>query len=203
MGDFPPYDSSDEDDDDGLSALNYSYGDDASADDSSLDALGGYPAGDTSGYSGGTDGYAAADEIFGGGDAYESADDHGAGLDALDEEEEDEAPAVPLFVVANPPGTVTVTTFMDGRVQRIELSPKVVDMTEADLAEEIRVVADLAADEARSAQYSVMLEGLRRHGHDDVATRDFLTRDMGLPSPEQVDATRAQIFSTRYGVDHG
>jgi hypothetical protein len=48
-----------------------------------------------------------------------------------------------------------------------------------------------------------MLEGMREHGHDDAATRDFLTRDLDLLTPEQADDARAQVFSTRYGGDHG
>ncbi|MDT5064172.1 MAG: hypothetical protein QOK02_327 [Mycobacterium sp.] len=112
------------------------------------------------------------------------------------------APSVPLFTVTNPPGTVTVTTFMDGRVNRIDLSPKVVTMTETNLADEIVVIARLATQDARSAQYSFMLEGMREQGHDDFATHDFLTRDLDLPSPDQARAARAQVFATRYASNH-
>jgi hypothetical protein len=128
------------------------------------------------------------------------------GLDALptdDVENQDEELATPLFTVTNPPETVTVTAFMDGRVHRIALSPRATDTTERDLADEILVIADLAAQQAKSAQYSFMLAGMREHGHDDAATRDFLTRDLNLPTPEQADDARAQVFSTRYGGDHG
>jgi hypothetical protein len=119
-----------------------------------------------------------------------------------DSEELDEATPVPVFTVTNPPGTVTVTTFMDGRVHRIDLSPKASTMTETNLADEILVIARLATQDARSAQYAFMLEGMREQGHDDIATRDFLSRDLDLPSPEQADAARASIFSTRYTGDH-
>jgi hypothetical protein len=114
---------------------------------------------------------------------------------------DDELP-VPVFTVTNPPGTVTVTTFMDGRVQQIDLSPKVTTLTESMLAEEIVVVARLATQDARAAQYSFMLEGMREQGHDDVATRDFLQRDLDLPSPEQAIAARAAVFAERYRGDH-
>lgn len=114
---------------------------------------------------------------------------------------DDELP-VPVFTVRNPPGTVTVTTFMDGRVQQIDLSPKVTTLTESMLAEEIVVVARLATQDARAAQYSFMLEGMRQQGHDNVATRDFLERDLDLPSPEQAIAARAAVFAERYGGDH-
>jgi len=126
-------------------------------------------------------------------------------LDAIDprpyDAEDDELP-VPLFTVTNPPGTVTVTTSMDGRVNRIDLSPKATTMTETNLADEIVVIAGLATQDARSAQYSFMLEGMRQQGHENVATHDFLTRDLDLPSPDQAQAARAQVFATRYASNH-
>ena len=106
--------------------------------------------------------------------------------------------AVPMFTVTNPPGTVTVTTYMDGRVHQIDLSPKAAAMAETLLAEEIVVIAGLATQDARSAQYTFMLEGMREQGHDNVATRDFLSRDLDLPTPEQAQAARAELFTTRY-----
>ena len=63
-------------------------------------------------------------------------------------------------------------------------------MTEPDLADEIVVIAGLATQDARSAQYAFMLEGMREQGHDDVATRDFLTRDLDLPTPEEAEAAQ-------------
>jgi hypothetical protein len=91
---------------------------------------------------------------------------------------------------------------MDGRVNRIDLSPKATTMTETNLADEIVVIARLATQDARSAQYSFMLEGMREQGHDDFATHDFLTRDLDLPSPDQAQAARAQVFATRYASNH-
>ena len=75
-------------------------------------------------------------------------------------------------------------------------------MTEADLAEEIVVIARLATQDARAAQYAHMLDGMRQQGHDDAATRDFLSRDLDLPSPEDASAARAQVFAMRYAGDH-
>ncbi len=149
------------------------------------------------------------------------ADDHGSDLAAVDfatygghetppppthpvepvDPVEDGVP-VPLYTVANPPGTVTVTSFLDGRVSRIELHPRAARMSEAQLAEEIVVIARLATQDARSAQYAFMLEGMRQQGHDDADTRDFLSRDLDLPSPERADAERAALFATRYVGDH-
>jgi hypothetical protein len=120
----------------------------------------------------------------------------------LDTEDEQDEPLGPTFTVTNPPETVTVSAFMDGRVRQIDLSQKVTTMTEGDLAEEIVVIARLATQDARAAQYAFMLEGMRQHGHDDDATRDFLTRDLDLPSPEDATADRAQTFTMRYAGDH-
>lgn len=55
---------------------------------------------------------------------------------------------VPMTVVTNPPETVAVTAYPTGNVARIELSHKVTAMTEAELAEEIVVVADTATKKA-------------------------------------------------------
>ncbi|MGE2737408.1 hypothetical protein [Mycolicibacterium vaccae] len=134
--------------------------------------------------------YTAADNTAGPGDSrvdFAIHSDAGPGED----------PA-PTFTVTNPPGTVTVTALMDGRVHQIDLAPNVVWMTEAGLAEEIVVIAGLATQDARSAQYTFMLEEMRAQGHDHVATRDFLTRDLDLPTPEQARAARAELFTTRY-----
>ena len=106
--------------------------------------------------------------------------------------------AMHMFTVTNPPGTVTVTTWMDGRVHQIELEPKVTTLGERALAEEIVAIADLATQDARAAQYTLMLDGMREQGHDNVATRDFLNRDLALPTPEQAQAARAKLFTERY-----
>ena len=128
--------------------------------------------------------------------ADDAADESDAVLTVMGSDTDDDA--TPMFTVTNPPGTVTVTTYMDGRVHQIDLSPKAAAMAEPLLAEEIVVIAGLATQDARSAQYTFMLEGMREQGHDNVATRDFLSRDLDLPTPEQAQAARAELFTTRY-----
>ena len=59
-------------------------------------------------------------------------------------------------------------------------------------------IADLATQDARAAQYTLMLDGMREQGHDNVATRDFLNRDLALPTPEQAHAARSKLFTERY-----
>jgi hypothetical protein len=126
----------------------------------------------------------------------------GEDIHDIDDDDEPEPLAESTFTVTNPPGTVTVTTFPDGSIQQIDLSQKATTMTETDLAEEIVVIARLATQDARAAQYAFMLDGMRQQGHDDGGTRDFLSRDLDLPSPEHATEDRAQVFAMRYAGDH-
>ncbi|VEG50963.1 ESX-1 secretion-associated protein EspH [Mycolicibacterium aurum] len=166
----PPHGPHDDEDHDDLAALDYSAAGDAEGETDLGTLLGNYGAAD--------------DPV--------RPDPLGTSLDGEDDH------AMPMFTVTNPPGTVTVTTYMDGRVRDVDLSPGAAALTEAVLADEIVVIAGLATQDARSAQYTFMLEGMREHGHDTVATRDFLRRDLDLPTPEQAQAARAELFTTRY-----
>ena len=139
--------------------------------------------------------------------AHGAEDDGDYGLAAFDVYQpwapaEPDLPAESTFTVTNPPGTVTVSAFFDGRVDRVELSPDAAEAGEEPLAAEIVVIAGLATQRARAAQFSYMLEGMQDHGHDTVDARDFLNRAVGLPSPEDADAARAEVFATRYQGDH-
>lgn len=132
-------------------------------------------------------------------------DDSGSGLEAFDflyGDEPAESTDEPLFTITNPPRTVAVTAHLDGRTERVTLFPAAADLTETELAEEVVIVAELATQDARSAQHESALNGMRELGHDEVSTRDFLTRNLDLPSPEDTLANRAQVFATRYQGDH-
>ncbi|MGN7782767.1 YbaB/EbfC family DNA-binding protein [Mycolicibacterium sp. 22603] len=132
-------------------------------------------------------------------------DDRSSDLAAFDvigstdtvEADESEDPAV-SFTVANPSGTVVVTALLGGRIQRIELAPEIVQMTESELCAEITTVADLAADKALAAQHGVVLTLMRDLGHDDGLVRDFLERNLGLPSPEKYLERASTAFADRY-----
>jgi hypothetical protein len=180
---YPPRADEDDDDADDLAALAFYAPEQSEA--AALDALAEFPP-TPEADAVDADGDVTDEGYFGAADAPTPADE----------------PAVPVFAVTNPPGTVTVTTFMDGRVHRIDLSPKASTLTETQLAEEIVVIARLATADARAAQFSFMLEGMNQQGHDEVATRDFLARDLDLPSPEQATAMRAEVFAHRYASDH-
>ncbi len=128
--------------------------------------------------------------------------------DATQEAEADGEEAAQMFTVTNPPETVSVSALMDGRTQRVELSPKVTSMTESELADEILVIADLARQKGLAAQHSYLLEDaslsetMREMGMDgNEVVRDFMENGIGLTTPEQAAAAQAEVFATRYATD--
>jgi hypothetical protein len=120
-----------------------------------------------------------------------------------EEHADDDAPG-PMFTVTNPPGTVSVSSLMDGRIQQIDLAPWVSTMTEAQLAEEIRVIADLARLKGLAGQHTFMTEMLYSEQHHNGAeVRDLLEQGLELPSPQQADEAQADVFASRYSERHG
>ncbi|OBA77140.1 hypothetical protein A5641_19380 [Mycobacterium sp. 1554424.7] len=113
-----------------------------------------------------------------------------------------------LFTVTNPPATVSVSALMDGRTQRVDLSPNVTSMTESEVAEEILVLADLARQKGLAGQHTHLLQsdelsedsGLPGLG-EGVDLREFMENFMQLPTPEQADAAQSQVFATRYAAE--
>jgi hypothetical protein len=142
-------------------------------------------------------------------------EENGSELDAIssvtEDTEEEEEDGMQLFTVTNPPETVSVSAAMDGRTQRIELSPKATSMTESELSDEILVLADLARQKGLAGQHTFLLENasqpetlqiLEEIGFDgpDVI-RDFMENSVHLPTPEQANAAQAEVFATRYTPD--
>lgn len=105
------------------------------------------------------------------------------------------------FTVTNPPGTVSVSALANGLPAHIDLSPRVVEMTESELAEEIVLIARLAGQNALAGQGLILSGILERLGIDRMSIRNHLEHDAGLPSVEAVLAEKAQIFATRYRDD--
>lgn len=117
------------------------------------------------------------------------------------EDEEDEEPEPQLFTVTNPPGTVSVSTLMDGRIHQVELSPGVTSMTEPELEDEILAIGNLARQKALAAQYTFIHDTMSQSGAVDSAfVREFTLSHLALPTPEQAAAAQADVFVTRYGV---
>src|SRR5215212_7199310 len=126
-------------------------------------------------------------------------------LDAIGEyspifDQADERPQTALFTITNPAGTVSATAMLGGRLHRVELSANATDMTETQLADEIVVLAGLAAQKAQAAQHAVVVQLMRTMGHDSVMTSGYIEHDLGLPSPETAEARRADVFAARYAL---
>jgi hypothetical protein len=135
-------------------------------------------------------------------------DDESVGMDSgpsnhieSNDDDDDEITTL-LFTAINPPGTVSVSAMMDGRVVRVDLSPEVVRLTESHLAEEITVIATMARRQALAAQHALAARVMGDLGHDDFSTRSYLERELNLPSPQTVRAERSSVFATRYADEH-
>jgi len=130
--------------------------------------------------------------------AEDGGDDEGFAIAKADEALDLSSPS---YTVTNPPGTVTVTAFLDGRIERVELSAKATDMSEQELAEEIRIIADVARQKARSELHTLLVEGVRVLGYDPATMRDSLIRELDMPTPEMAATTAAKVFASRYSAD--
>jgi hypothetical protein len=106
-----------------------------------------------------------------------------------------------LFTASNPPASVSATVTFGGHLVDVALAPRVVEMTEAELAEEIVVIAALARQQSMAAQHVVVAGYMAELGHDGAAVRSLLEHRVGLPSPESVLAARAELFAARYAED--
>jgi UDP-N-acetylmuramoylalanine-D-glutamate ligase len=87
---------------------------------------------------------------------------------------------------------------------QIDLAPSVTTMTESQLAEEIRVIADLARRRGLAGQYTLMATILYSEAHHNGAeVREVLEQGLELPSPQQADEAQADVFASRYSERHG
>jgi hypothetical protein len=190
--DFSSYPSgSDENGHESVDALDFSAADD-SAEESDADAL---------------DAYAPVEEEV----ADTELEAIAATTEPSDEEDDDEEDGVQQFTVTNPPETVSVSALIDGRTQRVKLSASATKLTEAELADEIIVLAELARQKGLAGQRTFVMdsavdnEGLQQlseMGLDSTQLlRDFVETGMRLPTEEQADAAQAEVFAARYTAD--
>ena len=134
----------------------------------------------------------AFDGFVGDGDTPDAGGDLDALAGADDEAEESE---IPLVSATNPPGTVTVTAYLNGVVHRVDLAPGVVNATEAEVAEEIRIVADVAAKKATSAMHILSVELLAAQGIDRDTATEFISERMPFAEPAQARAAEADLVA--------
>ena len=191
------------DDRDDLAALDFSAADEPS-DSQAYDLdFGAYEEHDPDSGLADLDQYAPAETQFAA-TVEDIVDSQTGDSDEQDAGEQDAGEQGLVFTVTNPPGTVSVSSLMDGRIQHIDLAPTVTSMTESQLAEEIRVIEELARRKGLAGQYAFMagmLYSEAQHNGEDV--RVVLEQGLELPSPQQADAAQAEVFATRYTDHHG
>lgn len=101
-----------------------------------------------------------------------------------------------VFSVSNLDHSVTVTAYLNGEIQRVDLAPHVVSMSETELANDIVAVADVACDKARAAQYELVSTLLLVQGQDSSSIRELLEHRMQLPTPDGAAAAEARLLSS-------
>lgn len=118
-----------------------------------------------------------------------------------DAEPRDDEPSIPLISATNPPGTVTVSAYLNGTVQQIRLSAAVGAVTESELADEIRVVADVAAKKATSAMHIFGIELLAAQGVDRSSAETLMTEHMPFATPAQARAAESALAARHRPAD--
>jgi len=122
----------------------------------------------------------------------------------IDEPAADEPDEPPMLLVSvtNPAGTVTAKAAVSGRIQRIELAPNTVSMSEAALIREVVATAKLANLKGRAVQYSLVEGILGQQGLDPDSAHEFIEQHMDLPTPEQAGAAELAARSAYLRGEH-
>lgn len=185
-----PYDSNDWDDTDDENVLDaLDFGTPVYDDDSALDALPDHHNGLDFDHGGTLD--SATDYLDHASDEPE-VNSFGANVDQAEPEEEEQ---IPIVQAINPPGTVTVSAYLNGSIAKVDLAPKVATLTEAQLADEILFVAGVAAKRATAVLHGEAVSMLVEQGMDVREARYFAETNMPYATPEQAgDAERALVM---------
>ncbi|BBX89632.1 hypothetical protein H5U98_00290 [Mycolicibacterium boenickei] len=124
----------------------------------------------------------------------EEAEDDGFGAFDAEAEPEDEE-QIPVVQAINPPSTVAVAAYLSGSVARVDLDPKVTTLTEAQLADEIRFVAGVAAKRATALVHVRVVNMLVEQGMDFRDARDFVATNMPYATPEQAGEAELALMA--------
>lgn len=185
--------------DDGLGAFDFSASDSVDDDDSGLDSFDSFESHDPGTQSDEStqddddfdvlyvDAAAADHDTDGDLAAFHDPDPHTG-----DEEQET---LFPLFVVTNPPGTVSVTAAISGQLQQIQLSPQASKMTESELGYEIQRTAAVAIKKAQAGLNYFVYSTLVKQGMDHSSARNFVEFGMHLPTIEQAKEAEADFVA--------
>jgi hypothetical protein len=134
---------------------------------------------------------------------HEVEDDEDDGFGALDAETEAEGEdPIPVVQAINPPGTVTITAYLNGSVARVELDPKVTTLTETQLADEIRFVAGVAGKRATALVHIGVVNLLVEQGMDFREARDFVATNMLFATPEQAGEAELALIARHSAQPH-
>lgn len=120
----------------------------------------------------------------------------GAEPDAADEEQ------IPVVQAVNPPGTVAVTAYLNGSVAQVDLHPRVTTLTEAQLADEIRAVAGVAATKATAVVHVGVVNMLLEQGMELREARDFVATNMPFATPEQAGEAELALIARHSDPQH-
>ncbi len=100
----------------------------------------------------------------------------------------------PVVHTINPPGTVSVTAYLNGSVAHVDLDPRATALTEAQLADEVRFVAAVAAAKATAIVHVNVVDMMVEQGVSLGEARNFVTTNMPFATPQQAaDAELALI----------
>lgn len=116
--------------------------------------------------------------------------------------DEPDDPPMLLVSVTNPAGTVTAKAAVSGRIQRIELAPNTVSMSEAALIHEVIATAKLANLKGRAVQYTLVEGILGQQGLDPESAHEFIEQHMDLPTPAQAGAAEMAVRSAYLRGEH-
>ncbi|MUL66445.1 hypothetical protein BOO86_18370 [Mycobacterium sp. CBMA 234] len=117
----------------------------------------------------------------------------------VSEPEEADDPEIPVAFAANTSGTVTVAAHLNGSVAQVSLAPTATGLSEHQLAQEIRAVADVAAKKATAVIHVMAVQSLVEQGLDFDEARELIA-NTAFTSPE--DARAAEIDLANRDIDH-
>jgi hypothetical protein len=130
-------------------------------------------------------------------DTYESLGDDGDHfLGEVVEEPVDDV-QIPVVQVANPPGTIAVTAYMNGAVAQVDLDPAVTRWTESQLEQEIQAIAEVAAKRATAVMHVMVVQMFVDQGMDLTEAREFVEEHMPFATPDRAEAALSEL-NVRY-----
>jgi hypothetical protein len=105
--------------------------------------------------------------------------------------------SAPVIQVMNPTGTISVTANLNGSVARVDLSPSVTRLTEAELGAAIAELADVAAKRATAVVHVMVVQMFVAQGFELDEARDFVGTHLPFATPAQADSALEEL-SARY-----